>query len=278
MLRVTIAAFGAVSLAVPLMADDAIDWSRYVIDGYAVPMAYENADGDLVRSGFTYRTPETQAMQLDDFENPAMWRVDAGSESWEIAEGGMGKSCADCHGDAADSMRVVGTSYPKVDAASGKLLSLEHRINKCREESMQAEPYKWESEAMLNMTVFVRHQSRGMPVDVQIDGPAAPFFAQGEELYTTRIGQLDMACEHCHVDNAGNHIRADMLSQGQSNGFPTYRHKWSKVGSIHRRIRGCMKNIRAKSYPYGSPENTALELYVAWRGQGLPIETPSVRN
>jgi sulfur-oxidizing protein SoxA len=29
---------------------------------------------------------------------------------------------------------------------------------------------------------------------------------------------------------------------------------------------------------YGSPEYLDLELYLAWRAQGLPVETPGVRR
>ena len=87
-----------------------------------------------------------------------------------------------------------------------------------------------------------------------------------------------MSCAHCHEDNQGNNVRADLLSQGQSNGFPTYRMKWQGLGSLHRRFRGCNKNIRSTSLAYGADEYVNLELYLAWRGQGLPVEGPSVRN
>ncbi len=270
---------GLATMAVTATAAQAqdIDWTQVTLDGYEVPLAYENDEGEVIRSGYTFRTKGTQAMQADDFENPAMWRVDEGEVAWATPAGSEGKSCADCHGDAAESMATTGTEFPKVNA-DGELLGLEHQINKCRTEQMGAEAFKWESQDMLTMTVYVRHQSRGKPVNVQIDGPAAEHYAKGEELYNKRIGQLDMACKHCHQDYYGNYIRADFLSQGQSNGFPTYRQKWGKVGSIHRRIRGCMDNIRAKKYPYGSYENTVLELYLANRGKGLPVETPAVRN
>ena len=73
-------------------------------------------------------------------------------------------------------------------------------------------------------------------------------------------------------------IRANLLSQGQSNGFPTYRLKWQKIGSLHRRFRGCNKQVRATPYKAGSDEYVNLELYLANRGRGLPVETPAVRN
>ena len=117
-----------------------------------------------------------------------------------------------------------------------------------------------------------------MPVNVDVSGEMQPWFERGKDLYYARVGQLDMACSNCHEDNYGNYIRADKLSQGQSNGFPTYRFKWQKVGSLHRRFSGCMKNIRATPYKRGSDEFVALETYLAWRGIGLSVESPSVRN
>jgi len=240
------------------------EWGKYQVDDR--------------RSGITYATPETRAMQEDDVENPAMTYVDTGADLWKKVDGKAGKACTSCHNDAAKSMKAVGTVFPKFDPKLKKLKSLEQQINTCRTERMQAKPYKHESGKMLGMTIFVRHQSNGLPMNVSIDGPAVPFFNKGKEFYNARRGGLDMSCANCHVDNAGNRIRANLLSEGQSNGFPTYRFKWQKPGSIQRRFRGCNKNIRSTPYGYGSDEYVNLELYVAWRGRGLPVETPAVRN
>lgn len=229
-------------------------------------------------SGYYFRTPETRELQDDDFMNPAFIWMERGAELWSTAEGEAGKACTTCHEDAEDSMTGVGASYPKYHEASGKLINLEQRINLCRTENMQAEPWKWESDELLGMTAYVKHQSKGMPVNVSIDGPAAPFFEKGKDFYYQRRGQLDMACATCHEVNYGMYIRADLLSQGHSNGFPTYRLKWQKIGSLHRRMRGCNSQVRAERYPYGADEYVNLELYLAWRGQGLPVETPAVRQ
>lgn len=243
----------------------------------AEPQEAQYSAGDK-KSGYLYAEPETRAMQDDDFTNPGFLWVERGSALWNKVEGEAGKSCASCHGDAETSMKGVGASYPKYDAKLGKLVNIEQRINQCRTEQMKAEAWKWESDPLLSMTAFVKTQSRGMPVAVDIDGPAAPFFEKGKEFYYQRRGQLDLACKHCHEDNAGNHIRTELLSQGQSNGFPTYRLKWQKLGSLHRRLAGCNEEIRAEPYPLGSDEYTNLELYLAWRAQGLPVEAPSVRK
>ncbi len=231
-----------------------------------------------VRSGYTYAAGETRDMQDDDFVNPAMLWVDSGAELWETVDGAAGKSCASCHGDAAESMAEAGTKFPVYFEPSGKMMNLEQRINFCRTENMKADAFKWEGQELLRLTTFVRNQSRGKPMNVKIDGPAAPFYAKGKEFYETRRGQLDMACSSCHVDNAGNMLRANLLSQGMSNGFPTYRLKWQGVGSLHRRFRGCNKQVRAQPYDYGSEEYVNLELYLADRARSLPVEAPAVRN
>lgn len=230
------------------------------------------------RSGYTFAEPETRAIQDDDFQNPAFLWMERAMPLWDKPEGEAGKACASCHGKAEDSMKGVGARYPQYDAKAGKIVNIEQRINICRTENMKAPAWKYESDQLLGMTTYVKNQSRGMPVTVSIDGPAKPFFDKGKEFYNQRRGLNDLACKHCHEDNAGNLIRTELLSQGMANGFPTYRLKWQRLGSLHKRLAGCNEEIRAEPYALGSEEYTNLELYLAWRANGLPVETPSVRK
>lgn len=231
---------------------------------------------DQVISGWHYRTDETQSLELDDFDNPGMIFVDQALDQFDVVEGDAGKSCASCH-DGVESFEGLATQMPKVDEA-GKLVVMEDQINECRTERMEAEPWKWSGAPMQAMVAAIAHQSRGMPMDVAIDGPAQTFWEQGKEMYYTRYGQLELSCASCHEDNNGNYIRADHLSQGQTNGFPTYRLKQAKLISKHNRFRGCIRDTRAETFAEGSDEFRALELYVASRGNGLSIETPAVRQ
>ena len=104
------------------------------------------------RSGYTYRTKETRAMQDDDFENPGMALVDEGEALWEEVDGKLGKSCASCHQDASVSMKGVGTVYPKFDKRLGKLKNIEQQINICRTDRMQAK-------AWMECCVWILHGS-----------------------------------------------------------------------------------------------------------------------
>lgn len=100
----------------------------------------------------------------------------------------------------------------------------------------------------------------------------------GRKMYYTRYGQLQMACSNCHEDHYGDWMRADHLSQGQTSGFPVYRLKDAGLVSIHTRFKGCIRDARAETFEIGSEELRALELYVASRGNGLPVEGVSVRH
>ena len=232
---------------------------------------------DELVSGWLFRTAETQALQMDDFDNPGFIFVETAEDAFASVDGSEGKACADCHADVAD-FKGLRTVLPRWDDTDGKMMTMENYINECRTERMGAKAWKYSGADMTGMTALISLQSRGMPIAVETGGKAADAYALGKEIYYTRVGQLDMSCSNCHEDNYGNMIRADHLSQGQINGFPAYRLKNAKLNSVHGRFKGCMANIRATPYKEGSPEFTALELYVASRGVGLSSEGPSVRN
>ena len=110
------------------------------------------------------------------------------------------------------------------------------------------------------------------------DGPAAESYARGEDYYSTPRGQLDLSCANCHVENAGNRLRGEVISQGQLNGFPIYRQLWQDIGSVSRMFAWCNEAVRANPITPGSQEQIDLELYLRAQGSGLLIETPAVRR
>ena len=236
-------------------------------------------DGALseVYSGWVFRSDETRSIQADDFENPAFIFVDQAIAAFNTEMGTEGNSCASCH-ESPEALRGVRATYPAWDAEHEEVQTVEMQIGECMSERMGAEPYPYDSSEMRNMSALIASVSRGMTVDVAIDGPAEDTWEQGREIYYTEYGQLELSCASCHEANYGNLIRADHLSQGQINGFPTYRLKNARLNSVHGRFRGCVRDTRAATFPVGSPEFVALELYVASRGNGLTVEGPSVRN
>ncbi len=279
-LAASVAALALPGLVLAAAADPVDD--TLVIDDVEITTRAPAPEGhpfDEVLSGWLFREAETRATQADSFANPGMLAVERGEEIWNTVEGGAGKSCASCHGDAAESMADVGASYPKWDEASGKPLNVELRIDKCRTENMGLEPYKFDDRDQVALTAFLKHQALGKPVAVDLAaGDMQAWWDRGKETYYTRMGQLNLACASCHEASMGRYIRADHLSQGQVNGFPTYRFNTGGMVSLHNRFRGCIRDTRAE-FPKGlSDELVALEVYVTWRGTGLSVETPAVRQ
>jgi sulfur-oxidizing protein SoxA len=231
-----------------------------------------------LKSGIEFAGDDLRKLQADDFANPGMLWVERGAKLWSAAAGKAGKSCTDCHRDAAGSMKGVAARYPRADAGAGRIVNLEERINLCRARNQQAPALPYESDELLGLTAYVAHQSRGQPVAVTVDEASRGSFERGRAQYEKRIGQMNLACAHCHDRNWGRQLLAETISQGHGNAYPTYRLEWQSAGSLQRRIRACYFGLRAEMPPYGARELLDLELYLAWRASGLPVETPGVRR
>jgi sulfur-oxidizing protein SoxA len=229
------------------------------------------------RSGYEFMGAATRAMQDDDAANPAtLWVLD-GETLWGRKAGGADRSCADCHGFAATSMKGVAARHPAFDAARGRPVSLEERINACRTGRQQAPSFDPESRDLLALTAFVARQSRGLPVEVTVDDSTRPFLERGRAAFHRRQGQLDLSCSHCHDQAWGKRLAGSPIPQAHPTGYPLYRLEWQGLGSLQRRLRGCFIGVRAEPHPYGAPEWVELEYYLMWRARGMRMESPAVR-
>ena len=243
-------------------------------------MAAAHADETVVdtrRSGFDFMTPQTQALERDDTLNPGMLWVSEGSDLWNKSVGTDGRSCANCHGDAAVNMRGVAARYPAFDAAEQRVVDLGARIQLCRVRHQRGSALAAESNELLSLQSYVARQSRGMPIAPDPDPRLAAARGRGRALYARRIGQLDLSCAQCHDARAGQRLGGSVIPQAHPTGYPIYRLEWQGMGSLQRRLRGCMSGVRAEPYAYGAQELVDLELYLATRAAGMRVETPAVR-
>lgn len=229
------------------------------------------------RSGYADMSRETRAMQDDDAANPGMLWVLEGEALWNRKAGEAQRACADCHGDARAGMKGVAARHPAFDPAAGRPVNVEQRINACRTGRQNAPPLAWESRELLALTSFVARQSRGLPIDIAVDERTRPFLDAGREAFFRRIGQVNIACNQCHDDNRGRRLAGVAIPQGHPTGYPLYRLEWQGLGSLQRRLRGCMSSLRADPYEYGAPELADLELFLMWRARRMVLEAPAVR-
>jgi L-cysteine S-thiosulfotransferase len=200
-----------------------------------------------------------------------------GETLWNKKLGAADKSCADCHNDAHESMKGVAARYPVFEKELGRPIDLEQRINLERSRHQEAEPLAFESRDLLALTAYVAEQSRGIAISAGDDPVLAPFVAKGRELYMQREGQLNLACANCHDDNWDKRLAGSAVTQGHPTGYPMYRLEWQSLGSLQRRLRGCIFGVRAQPYAFGAPELVELDLYLMTRAKGMPIESPAVR-
>lgn len=228
-------------------------------------LCHAGGAADERRSGYETMGRETRAMQDDEATGPAaLWLLE-GEALWN-------EGCARCHGDASTSMKGVAARYPRV--VDKKVVNLEGQVNQCRVTRQKAQPLRYESRELLALTAHVGRQSRGMPIDVK---PSEPFLGRGKALYNLRQGQLNLSCAQCHDQLAGRLLAGTPMPQGHATGYPLYRLEWQSLGSLQRRLRNCLTGIRAELYEFGAPELAELELYLAWRANGMKVETPAVR-
>jgi sulfur-oxidizing protein SoxA len=229
------------------------------------------------KSGYTFMSPETRAMQDDETSNPGMLWVLDGEKLWKQKQGSAGKACADCHGNAASTMKGVAARYPAWDKSVRRPVNLEQRVNLCRARHQEADPLPYEKHDLLALTAFVAEQSRGMPVTPDPAPELEPFLAKGRDFFMHRQGQLNLGCTNCHDENWDKHLAGSAVTQAIANGYPMYRLEWQTLGSLERRLRNCINGMRTQNYNFGAPELVELELYLMSRARGMPVETPAVR-
>jgi L-cysteine S-thiosulfotransferase len=229
------------------------------------------------RSGFDTMGADVQAMQRDDFANPAMLTVREGERLWASPPGEGKPACAACHGDAPASMKGVAARYPALDAASGRPIDLSRRIQQCQSERQGVAASHPESRPLLALSTYVALQSRGEPI-APPTGPALDAArARGKALYSTRMGQLDLSCAQCHTDNHGRRLGGTRIPQAHPTGYPLFRLEWQEVGSLQRRIRNCMTGVRAEPFAFDAAEMIELELHLMSRAAGMAMDAPAVR-
>ncbi|MBL8347669.1 MAG: sulfur oxidation c-type cytochrome SoxA [Rubrivivax sp.] len=223
---------------------------------------------DTRRSGRADMSPATQAMQHDDAANPAWLWVEDGRQRFAA-------QCTRCH--AVGAMAGVAARYPAWDAASRRPLTLGQRIADCHVRRNGGPPLPPEDEGRLALEIFVALQSRGQPIAPPADARLVPWRDRGGALFRRRQGQLDLSCAQCHEQFAGRRLAGSVIPQGHATGYPIYRLEWQGVGSLQRRLRGCLVGVRAEPLPADGDEATALEIYLMSRAAGMPLETPAVR-
>jgi sulfur-oxidizing protein SoxA len=263
----------------------------------ATPFASQATPDDDLKAFRSYFTKKFPDVPVNDFIN-GVYAVDPASrEQWEAFEEfpsyqisidkgeesfnkkfANGKGYADCF---PNYKKGIKQNYPYFDTDTGKVVTLEGAINKCRTDNGE-EALKWEKGEIADVSSYLGFLSRGKKINVKVpnDAKAIEAYNRGKKHFYAKRGQLNMACADCHYYYSGSKIRADILSPalGHTSGFPVYRNSWEGMGTLHRRYGGCNKQVRAKPFKAQSDEYTALEFFESYMSNGLEINAPSQRK
>lgn len=266
---------------------------------FATPSVDEvNADIKEFQGYFAQRFPDVELEAYQDgvnaipqyAERRANWEmsldfppyeeyVDKGMEEWDtpLKDGSTLESCFEG--------KPGGNQYPYVDDG-GKLHTIAGDINACIV-AAGGEKEKYAGQKMARLTIIYKARANGEPLAVDYSSKEMrDWYEKGREFYWTKRGQLNVSCADCHVHNAGNKVRGDVLSAGlgHTTGFPVYRAKWGvnngkkPLGTVQRRYKGCNSNIRAAAFKPGKEEYTALEVYESIMSTGVPLNVPGLRQ
>jgi sulfur-oxidizing protein SoxA len=216
-----------------------------------------------------------QYEQIMEFP-PFMSDIERGKKIWDTPFRN-GKTFADCFPNAG---RNVAGRYPYFDTARGKVITFEMALNDCRRANGEAELAYGQRDPMGVLTAYARTLSDGMPIDVRIDSPAAlDKYAAGKDLFFRRIGQLNAACAGCHLLNAGNTMRMEIISPalGQAAHWPIFR-GGEELMTLQGRFKRCMEQMRAVPYGYASEEWNNLEYFLSYLSNGIPLRSSVFRK
>ncbi|MFW2374482.1 MAG: sulfur oxidation c-type cytochrome SoxA [Gammaproteobacteria bacterium] len=274
-----------VMLAAPMLSmaanpsQDLKDFRNFYTDRFPDTPMYEFVNG-------VYAIDPPSREQWEAFEDfpPYEIYVDKGETLFNTPFNN-GKGYIDCFPNVHKGIKQ---NYPYFDTARSEVITLEMAINECRTSNGE-KPLKWKKGAITHLAAYIAFKSRGKKGNVKVlsSDESMQWYERGKRHFYAKRGQLNMSCADCHMHNAGNRIRADILSPalGHTSHFPVYRNKWSMasntgdgMGSLHRRYGGCNKQVRAKPFKAQSKEYRALEYFHAYMSNGLIMNGPGVRK
>jgi sulfur-oxidizing protein SoxA len=188
-----------------------------------------------------------------------------------------GNSLQTCFPD----LTISGT-FPYYDSKTKKMVSLTSAINDCLRANGEKE-WNTKKGPMAEFQAYFVNQSKeaGKKFDIKINSEAEKkAYERGKEYYYSQRGYLKLSCATCHIDGAGKRVRNEILSPlvGQVTSFPVVRLRWAEIGTVERRLSGCI--IDQGQVPPKDESQDMIELlyFLSYMSNGMPVDGPDVRK
>lgn len=211
-------------------------------------------------------------MEFPPFES----EVEQGRKMWETPFKN-GKTYSSCLPNGGNQ---IAGNYPMFDEAKGKVVTLQDAINDCRTANGEAAYKVNDMKTMGVLTSYMRTLSNGMIMNIKVETPkAVAAYEDGKKTFYSRKGQLNFACASCHVQNAGNRLRSELISPaiGHAVHWPVFR-GGDKLVTLQNRYTGCFKQVRAVPPPEGGTVMNNLEYFHSSLSNGLPMKASVFRK
>jgi len=236
---------------------------------------FPNMTKDQFSNG-SYQFSEDKLLQYEaQMDMPAFEdSLEKGESLWNTAFKN-GKTYASCFDVKVNKIRAL---YPRWNADSKKVETLEASINACRESNGESK-IGWKKGSMAFISAFLNTAAAGETINVIVpvgDAGAKAAWDAGKNTFYTKRGQLNLSCADCHVYSAAKRIRGNILSgaMGHVTHFPVWRGKWAAkkgngYGTIQRRYGGCYKQVRAVPEKAQKPTYDNLEYFHTSMSNGM---------
>ena len=227
----------------------------------------------------TRMPPKETRDNLDPTENPAMFGFDHGRSVFGRA-GASGKSCASCHAAPETQFKTWVARMPRYEPRLRKVVGVEEFITR-HARATTGDEMPLESADNLGLSVYLHNLANGARINPDLSSAGAKqALKHGRELLSRKIGQLNMACNDCHVTHANQWARGQYLPlfKGTIAHFPTWRTGRADIWDIRKRFQWCNVSVRANELPPDAKEYGDLELALAVINKGEKINSPGIRQ
>jgi len=202
--------------------------------------------------------------------------IDAGEELYN-KKFANGNSFATCFPDPA-----ITNLYPYYDEKKKDVVSLTSAVNDCLRDNGEKE-FNTKKGDMANIQAYLVNATTeaGKKFDIKIQNEAAKkAYEAGKEFYYSQRGYLKMSCATCHVQGSGLRVRNEKLSTltGQITQFPVHRLKWGDLGTLERRLSGCVVDQGQVPPKDESTQMKQLIYFMAYMSNGMAIDGPDIRK
>lgn len=186
-----------------------------------------------------------------------------------------------CLGEGSAEFKGKAAAYPKFDAALGRIVTVEDRIEHCAK-SVLKEEIRQGTPPNTKIAIYFKSLSAGTSVRVDLsNAKVMEAYRRGEQLFYMKTGQLNFACASCHVPGSimGHKLRGETPTTpfGDAAHYPTYRTTVGALESIQERFARCHGQMRTQGLKPGDPAYADLEVFVTVLSNGYPVSVPSAR-